>query len=264
MLVRGKQMDRQYRPLSIRRLALPPAEGKERHKCMRTGDSEAKSLRPIASGARPLGVRQATDLHESFVYRWVAADQTGTSIKCRSPLPPAASGPFEDGAEVALERGVHLAALLAGGEHDALDQPPDARARRLEFEACGWRDLDFHDKCVGLGCSEPSLSRDGPTPEAGRFTRPPGSPNGGMTPTTFSRAAIPCLRSRSSRPISSAPGPPGNPSGLLPSCFATIATGARWLGSRSGRRARTGPWACSFVSEPPRASAETGRLRWLS
>ena len=24
-----------------------------------------------------------------------------------------------------MERGVHLAALLAGGEHDALDQPPD-------------------------------------------------------------------------------------------------------------------------------------------
>ena len=45
-------------------------------------------------------------------------------------FPGPACGPFEDGAKVAAERGVHLAAFLAGGEHDALDQLSDG-ARRL-------------------------------------------------------------------------------------------------------------------------------------
>ena len=55
------------------------------------------------------------------------------------PLPLSAPGPLENGAEVAVERGVHLAALLAGGEHDALDQPPDGFGRLVAVARVGER-----------------------------------------------------------------------------------------------------------------------------
>ncbi len=38
-----------------------------------------------------------------------------------------------------MERGVHLAALVAGGEHDALDQPADCVGRLVAVAEVGER-----------------------------------------------------------------------------------------------------------------------------
>ena len=56
------------------------------------------------------------------------------------------SGPFEDGAEVAVQRSAHLAAPGAGREHDAVDQAADGGSGFVAFArvvqgVCETRDL---------------------------------------------------------------------------------------------------------------------------
>ena len=64
-----------------------------------------------------------------------------------------------------MERGVHLAALRAGGEHDALDQPPDRLRRLVAVAGVGQRlgepldlaPVDVRDLRVDVG----HVGRDG-------------------------------------------------------------------------------------------------------
>ena len=77
------------------------------------------------------------------------------------PFPAAAPGPFEDGAEVAVQRGVHLAALRAGGaSHAVMNGVPVPVVSRLlghsntrmtlRYAHLGDRDIEAAAERVGL------------------------------------------------------------------------------------------------------------------